>query len=41
MDQNVNRKVMLTTASTTPDECCFKYNGDPRFNATIIRETNT
>ncbi len=37
---NTSRKVILTTAKTE-DECGFKYNGDPRFNAVIIRDAAT
>ena len=40
MDQNVNRKVMLTTASTTTDDD-FPYRGNPGTNATIVRTANT
>ena len=35
------RKVTLTTASATEDECGFKYTGDPRFSATITRTAAT
>ena len=35
------RKITLTTASDVADECGFKYNGDPRFPATILRTGNT
>ncbi len=35
------RKVTLTTASTTEDECGFKYTGDARFAATITRTVDT
>lgn len=41
LDQAATRKVTLTTASTTPDECGFKYTGDPRFSATIKATTCT
>ena len=41
LDSEAKRKVTLTTASTTPDECGFYYIGDARFNATIKRTATT
>ena len=43
LNENVSskRKITLTTASATPDECGFFYTGDPRFNATIKRTVDT
>ena len=41
LDAAAARKVTLTTASTTEDECGFKYTGDSRFSATITRTADT
>ena len=41
LDAAAVRKVRLTTASATEDECGFKYTGDARFNATITRTAAT
>ena len=42
LNENGNgRKVTLTTASVVPDEMGFKYTGDERFAATIVRTANT
>lgn len=38
---NKSRTITLTTASSEPDECGFKYTGDPKHPyATIIRNAN-
>ena len=41
LESAVAQKVTLTTASTTEDECGFKYTGDARFSATITRTAAT
>ncbi len=41
LDQSVERKIVLTTASTDKDECGFGYTGDARFAATIKRTAPT